>query len=262
MSKNFELLNQLGVGIVNRVDQGQEASRQSAVDDAGNGRAEQQEAELSLRTLDLQSNALVRQQIAQLIQKLFLPAGGPRAVVFSGLERGAGCSWIAARVASFLASQINGSVCLVDANLRYPAQHDIFGISNHHGFSDALGSSAPLRDFVRPLAPKNLWLLSCGSSDPNASSLLAMEALRARLLQLRTEFDYILIDTPPANQYTDALTLCSGVDGLVLILKANSSRRDTAQKFLLDLRAANLRLLGAILNRRAFPVPESLYKRL
>ena len=240
MSRNFELLNQLGVELTNRAEQERDDSRQPVSADADRGPRDQQEPDLSLPAIDLHLDPLVRQQIAQLVQRLFLLERGPRAVVFSGLERGAGCSWIAARAASFLATQISGSVCLVDANLRYPVLHEIFGTENHHGLSDAIGSSAPLREFVRPLGPKNLWLLSCGSSDKDGNSLMAAEALRARLLQLRSEFNYIVIDTPPANQYRDALTLASGADGLVLILKANSSRRDTAQNFLLDLKVCKL----------------------
>ena len=59
-------------------------------------------------------------------------------VVFAGTERGDGCSWLCARLAEFLATQVSGSVCLLDCNFRSPSLHQVFGLPNHFGLSDAL----------------------------------------------------------------------------------------------------------------------------
>jgi capsular exopolysaccharide synthesis family protein len=209
----------------------------------------------------LQANGAVRDEISKLVQNLFLLPQGPRRVVFSGSESGSGCSWLCALAAEALAAQGRGSVCLVDCNLRTPGLHQQFGSENHHGLSDALLGSGQVREYARPLS-RNLWLLSCGSAAAAGLAMLGSDRMRSGLAELRAAFDYVLIDTPPLNACHDAILLGGLSDGVVLMLKANSSRRETARKAVQELQAANVRILGAVLNQRTFPIPESLYKRL
>ena len=91
---------------------------------------------------------------------------------------------------------------------------------------------------------------------------MASGGLRQRLTELRSQFDYVLIDVAPTNTCNDGIVLGSSSDGIVLVLKANSTRRDIARKALQELRAANLPILGAILNQRTFPIPDNIYNRL
>jgi Mrp family chromosome partitioning ATPase len=86
--------------------------------------------------------------------------------------------------------------------------------------------------------------------------------MRLRLLELGETFDYVLIDAAALNACNDAVVLGGLSDGVVLTLKANSSRRETARKAVQQLQTANVRTLGAVLNERTFPIPEALYKRL
>jgi Mrp family chromosome partitioning ATPase len=70
------------------------------------------------------------------------------------------------------------------------------------------------------------------------------------------------MDAGPMNASNDAIILGGLSDGVVLMLKAHSSRRETARKAVQELQSANVRTLGAVLNQRTFPIPEKLYKRL
>jgi Mrp family chromosome partitioning ATPase len=79
---------------------------------------------------------------------------------------------------------------------------------------------------------------------------------------MRTAFDYVLIDAPALSTCNDAILLGGLSDGVVVVLKANTSRRETARKAVQDLHAANVRVLGAVLNQRTFPIPEAIYKKL
>jgi capsular exopolysaccharide synthesis family protein len=205
-----------------------------------------------------------QEELTKLVQRAFLlPANeAPRAVVFTSTEAGNGCSWITARVGEVLASQVVASVCVVDANLRDPGLHQQFSVENHHGLADALRQGEPIRAFARPLSRSNLYLLSCGSSPEEAQGLLASDRMRLRLSELRSEFDYVLIDTPAINVANDGVVLGAASDGMVLVLKANSSRRETARQAIHDLQAAKAKVLGAVLNQRTFPIPESLYHKL
>jgi Mrp family chromosome partitioning ATPase len=208
----------------------------------------------------LEMNGVIRDEVAKLVQKLFLPQG-PRRVVFAGSESSCGCSWMCARVAELLASQGRGTVCVVDCNLRTPGLHQQFGAENHHGLSDALTESGPIREYLNRWS-QNLWFLSCGSSTESGLRMLGSDRMRSRLAELRAAFDYVLIDAAPLNGCTDAITLGGLSDGVVLMLKANSSRRETARRALQELQSANVPVLGAVLNQRTFPIPEALYKRL
>ena len=86
--------------------------------------------------------------------------------------------------------------------------------------------------------------------------------MKARVNELRKEFDYVLVDAPPLNDYSDALALGQISDGLVLVLEANATRRESAVRIADTLRASQIRVLGAVLNKRTFPIPEGLYSRL
>jgi capsular exopolysaccharide synthesis family protein len=203
-------------------------------------------------------------EVTKLVQRLFLLPGAdvPRSVVFLGTESGNGCSWMCARTAEVLASQVTGTVCLVDANLREPAQHEMFGLPNHHGLSDSLRFPQPIGHFARKLNRPNLYMVSCGSTAENWQGLVSSDRMRLRLAELRNEFDYVLIDAAALSICNDGVVLGCAADGVVLVLKANSSRRESARKAVQELQTARARVLGAVLNQRTFPIPESIYKKL
>jgi capsular exopolysaccharide synthesis family protein len=221
-------------------------------------------APLELQPLQLQMETGQRDEIFKLVQRVFLMPDTQkgRLVVVSGIESGNGCSWISARMAEVLASQVSGSVCVVDANLRSPGLHREFGVPNHYGLTDALQLADPIRRFVTSLSRPNLWLLSCGAEIEGMQTMLGSDRMRAILPELQREFDYVLIDAPPLEISDDSLMLGRFADGIVLVLRAHASRRETARKAVRDLEHASVRVLGAVLNRRTFPVPESIYRKL
>jgi Mrp family chromosome partitioning ATPase len=199
-----------------------------------------------------------------IVQQLFLlpAANPPRTVVFASTEPGAGCTWVCSHVADVLAARIAGSVCLVDANLRDPGLHHVFGVENYRGMSEALLEPDPIRGFARPLGVPNLWIISAGSAREAAQTVLVSDRMRLRLNELRAEFDFILVDSPAMSLGGDACGLGSLADGVVLVLKANASRKENARGFVEELQAAKANVLGAVLNRRTFPIPEKIYKKL
>jgi protein-tyrosine kinase len=204
------------------------------------------------------------EEIKTLVQRVFLLSAGqaPHIVVFAGSESGDGCSWICARAAEALARQVSGSVCLVDANLRAPGLHQQFEIPNHHGLSDALLQNEPMATFVTALSPANLSMVSCGSAPEGLQELLTSNRMRSRLKELRAMFDYVLVDASAMNSSNDAIVLGAVSDGAILVLKANSSRKETARNAVQEFQAAKVRVLGAVLNRRTFPIPEAIYNKL
>jgi Mrp family chromosome partitioning ATPase len=255
MSKNFELMQQTGKTPEIRPARKPEATPPPVFGNGGgNGHRE-------VEVLDLDQQA--GEEVLRLVQRLFLLQAQepPHVVVFAGIDHGSGCSRICMRAAETLAKNIPGSVCLVEANLRSPALPAMLGTTNHHGLTDALLHEGPIRSFAKPVRGDNLWLLSSGALAVDSANLLNSERLKTRLAELRKEFDFVLIDAPPLTRYSDAIPIAQLAEGLVLVLEANSTRREAALEVTNALRSAQIQVLGAVLNKRTFPIPESLYHR-
>ncbi len=204
------------------------------------------------------------EEINSFVQQVFLLAGGnvPRTIVFTSTEPGTGCSWVVAHTAEVLAGRIAGSVCVVDANLRDPGLHPQFGMENGPGLAEALQQLDPVRTLVRASALPNLFVMTAGSALEASQPLIVSDRMRMRVNELRSEFDFVLIDASAMNLAGDAISLGSISDGVVLVLKANASRKQTARQAVADLQQGKAKVLGAVLNQRQFPIPEALYKRL
>jgi Mrp family chromosome partitioning ATPase len=246
MSKNFELLTHV------------EKDRELFQD------TERKARPCSTNSVPLRLSDLAQEEVAKLVQRIFLlsrEGDGPRAVAFCGIEHGDGASWICAHVARALAAHGSSAVCAVDLNLRSPALHSYLNVANLRGLAEAVRDEGPIRTFLEPGPNGNLWVLAAGlGGDPML--LLHSERFRERVVELRTEFDYLIFDAPPASHSSDAAVLGELIDGVVLVVGAQSTRRETARKAKEILQKGHVRLLGSVLNRRTFPIPDALYRRL
>jgi Mrp family chromosome partitioning ATPase len=252
MSRNFELLQRVGRGFaVPPIPQPVPVSSKLREKAHPNGAR-------------LDFGQVAHEEAARLVQRIFLSPDqkAPRAVLFAGIDEGVGCSQICLLVAETLRSTVNGSICIVEANLRSPSLPGMLGTTNHHGLTDALVQQGPIGSFARQLEIDNVWLLSGGSLASDSPDILNSDRLKSRFEELRTEFDYLLVDAPSLSRYADATALGRVTDGLVLVLEANSTRKETALMVMESLRAARIKVLGAVLNKRTFPIPESIYKKL
>ncbi len=204
------------------------------------------------------------EEALRLVQQIFALQAQepPHAVVFAGIDHGNGCSRICASVAETLARNGRGRVCLVEANFRSPALPEMLGVPNHFGLTEALLRDGPVDNFVKPLRQENLWLISSGSLAIDSPSLLSSDRLRARVAELRLQFDFVIIDAPPLTRYSDAVVFGQLSDGLVMIIEANSTRREAAAAVAENLRTAKVPILAAVLNKRTFPIPEKIYSWL
>jgi capsular exopolysaccharide synthesis family protein len=256
MSKNFELMRQAEKAPQSRSSLYSEPAS-AVIGGNGNAKRHREESNINL-------DRLASEEVLRLVQRVFLLQAQepPTAVVFASIDHGGGCSRICARAAETLSRNTGGSVCLVEANLRSPALPGMFGTTNHHGLTEALLQEGSVRSFAKPVYGDNLWLLSSGSLSADSPDLLNSERMRSRFAELRKEFDFVLVDAAPLTRYSDAIVLGQITDGLVLVLEANSTRREAALQIAESLRASDIRILGAVLNKRTFPIPEMLYKRL
>ena len=201
MSKNFELMQQTGRGpavALNPVAQTPVPASPTNGNGHRNGSA----------TAALNLDELAQEETLKLVQRVFLLQAGepPRTVIFAGVDRGNGCSRVCTRVAQVLAANISGKVCLVDANLRSPSLPRILRHDQPLRAHRCLVAGWAHLSFAKQIGGGNLWLVSCGSLASDSANLLHSDRLKARLAEMRKEFDYVLIDTPPLSQYADAIS--------------------------------------------------------
>jgi hypothetical protein len=214
-----------------------------------------------------------REEALKLVQHLFLQcteSESPRTVTFAGVDSEEGSRRVAYYAAEILADSIPGSVCLVDTALEAPQlarvhserRRRVRRAGGRHPESERelLPEDPPVRPGAQRLGPRNLWLLPCKSCAlrPRLDSI----RVKTWVLQLRAEFDYVLFNAPPVIGDGMAGILGAISDGLVLSIEAGSTRREVACKAKEILELANVRLLGAVLNNRPFPIPESVYRWL
>ncbi len=208
----------------------------------------------------------VAKEIVNLVQRVFhlhRAVPGPKVVAFSGIDDGAGCGlgcalgrqklWRCRDRDEFASStQISGRH-LCTNNCAWKTMR---------GFPTGMKQSRPLAELARPARIARLWAITAGAAIQETSASLSQSKLRSQFAQLRQEFDHVLIDTPAMSLHADAELLGQVADGMVLVIGATTTRREPARIAKESLMAAGIPVLGAVLNRRTYPIPEALYRRL
>jgi len=146
-------------------------------------------------------------------------------------------------------AQSGKRVILVDADLRRPTQHQIFGLANNAGLTDmarddALLAAPPLQDS----GVSNLQILTSGQLPPNPAEILGSKRMSDILAALLERADLILFDAPPVLAVTDAVVLSAKMDGVLLVVSAGKTKRENAKKARAQLEKINARILGAVVN--------------
>ncbi len=162
-------------------------------------------------------------------------------------EPGEGKTSTSANLAVVLA-QLEKRVLVIDADLRRPRMHQVFGITNRQGLVSHLTAGVELDQLLVESMVPNLSVIPSGPIPPNPSELLASERMRRFLAEAREKFDYVIIDTPPALPVADAIMLGRMTDGMILCARAGMLQRDTGRTCAERLRQAGLRMLGTVLN--------------
>jgi Mrp family chromosome partitioning ATPase len=203
---------------------------------------------------------IVGEEMLRLVQGIFLPPNGsaPRKVVFCGVDSENGSSSVCASAGRTLAATRSGAVCLVDANLRSPRLSSSFGVDATIPFPD---KSVSVREQCVQIGG-NLWLAGADLLSDHRGSLVSVAELKQIFAQVRSVFEYVLIDAPGTIVCGDAAILGQVADAAVLVIEANGTRRLSARKAKQALDAAGVRLLGTVLHNRSFPIPETLYNWL
>ena len=175
---------------------------------------------------------------------------GCKKIVVSSSVSGEGKTTTAVHLAISLA-QMNARVLLIDADLRKPKVNQFFSFNNTPGLTNYFGHQFELQKILHNTDYDSLSVICSGVMVPNPSELLASEKMTALLAELESQYDYIVIDTPPVNIVADALPLVKQCDGVVLVVRRGFSTYPELNKTIKNLEMINAKILGVIFNSAA-----------
>jgi protein-tyrosine kinase len=183
----------------------------------------------------------------QLISSTLHAEGGRPALAVVSPQTGDGKSFMTANLAVAF-SQLGGRTLLVDADMRTPRQHSMFGISSASGLSSILAGRSETH-VVRPVeALPNLFLLPVGVTPPNPLELVQSTAFMALMAELRSKFDFVIVDTPAASHGSDAKVIAQMCGAALVITRKSATKTAALQKLVASVTKPSIKLAGVILN--------------
>jgi capsular exopolysaccharide synthesis family protein len=157
-------------------------------------------------------------------------------------------------------AEAGGRVLIVDTDMRRPRLHRSFGVPNQVGISTVIVGKATLAEAIKRTDVPNLDVLTCGPVPPNPSELLHTERFAAVLAECAKLYDRIILDSPPTSAVTDPAVLGNLADGVVLVVKAGETTRESALHARRQLATAKARLFGVVVNAIDFSNPAYGYE--
>lgn len=161
--------------------------------------------------------------------------------------RGEGKSTTAVNL-SYVLAEKGSKVLLIDADLRIPSIAKKLDIDSAPGLADLLkGKGAQIEEFQSYLLP-NWCILPSGDIPPNPSELLGSSRMEKLLNQLRSMFDYIIIDLPPVNLVSDAVSISSLISGMIVVIREEYTEKKELERCFRQLKLSNVNVLGCVMN--------------
>lgn len=183
-----------------------------------------------------------------------------KTLMLVGANHGDGVTTSASLFARALAK--SRTVLLVDANLRTPALAEIFHIRSHQGFADFLARKVTLEGVIAPTEEPNLFVMTSGSAVLAPPYIFEVGAFDELLSGLKEKFDYIVFDAAPLGLHFDSIFLASRVDGVILVIKAETTQVDVGMTIKKRLEEAGAHFLGVVVNQAQNYVPKALRQLL
>ena len=183
----------------------------------------------------------------QLLLRWFNPEAGRRTLAISSPCAREGRSFVAANLAVVF-SQLGQRTLLIDADFRAPRQQAIFNIADRFGLSSVLCGRSDLSAAVPVSGFAGLSVLPAGPLPPNPLELLSRASFAALLAKAQTEFDTILIDTPPSTEYADAQCIAFRAGDTLLVTRQHHTRMAQTERAVRELTDASARIVGTVMN--------------
>jgi capsular exopolysaccharide synthesis family protein len=182
---------------------------------------------------------------------LSTPGRSPKTLLVTSSVPAEGKTTTAVNTATVLA-QTGAKVLLIDADMRGPRLHHVFGLSNNEGLSGILSSEiteSEILSKIEQFQKSNVYLLSSGAIPPNPAELLGSAQMK-RLLDVASKtFSYIVLDSPPIASFTDGVLISSLVDGVILVVHGGKTSRQVVKRSRQMLNEIGARIIGVVLNK-------------
>ncbi len=161
--------------------------------------------------------------------------------------RGEGKSTTAVNL-SYVLAEKGSRVLLIDGDLRIPSVAKKMEIQSSPGLTDLLmGKGAQMSDFQSPIL-KSWYILPAGNIPPNPSELLGSRRMEAVLNELKQTFDYIIIDLPPVNIVSDALSISKLITGIIVVIREEYTEKKELERCFRQLKLSDVNILGCVMN--------------
>jgi protein-tyrosine kinase len=188
--------------------------------------------------------------------------GSIKTIMFTSTAHGSGSSTTAVNFATTLARDCRLNVLLIDANLRTPRLHELFDIEYNKGLSNLLTMEEDETLLYKKAGHGNLYVIPSGKKGIGPLTIFESVRFEKKLKMMRERFDYIILDAPPMNGYAESRVIATKVDGVILVIESGKTRSQVAIRAKQELEEAGAKVLGVILNRRKYYIPDWVYKRL
>lgn len=183
----------------------------------------------------------------QLLIRWYNPEQGRKSLVVASPESGEGRSYLAANLAVVF-SQLGARTLLVDADMRRPRQHQIFGLPEGHGLSTLLSGRSDHKATFPVPGMNRLSVLPAGPLPPNPQELLSRPVFAAFMKDLQSIYDVIIIDTPPAGKFADVQSVTFRASDALVVARKNHTTVATTQKVIRELAGTGARVVGTVVN--------------
>lgn len=144
---------------------------------------------------------------------------------------------------------------IIDADLRLPSIHRLFGLSPEPGLSEVLSEGYNPRDAVRKTDIENLHILTAGRQRENPTAVFDAEAIGQLIDEMKFYYDFILVDCAPLLPVSDPMLLAARVDGVLLVVKAGSTQQELVQRAVQIVDPGRNNVLGVVLNNMNESLP-------
>lgn len=171
---------------------------------------------------------------------------GVRSVMVASAMAAEGKTLTTTNVALTLSHSFDRRVLLIDADLRRPTLHEMFGLPNAHGLLDSLRAPGGGRLPVHAVS-RNLWVLTAGRPTTDPMGDLVSDAMKQLLSDAMEQFDWVIVDTPPVGLMPDANLLAGMIDSALLVVSACTTPYPLVQRAAAAI--GEERILGVVLNR-------------
>ncbi|MFT7723271.1 MAG: polysaccharide biosynthesis tyrosine autokinase [Roseateles sp.] len=184
---------------------------------------------------------------SQLMMRLFNEGQERRAIAVVSPESGDGKSFFAANLAVVLA-QLGGRTLLVDADMRHPRQHDVFGLDNKAGLSGILSGRAEANVIQQVAGVPSLFVLPVGITPPNPLELVERPAFGLLVRELLSKFDHVVVDTPAACYGSDSAVIAARCGAALVLARKDRASVATLQDLVANLAETPATLAGVVFN--------------